>query len=99
MPESELNTEETIIPADIIESPVPPELQGLTEEQIKQVISDSLLRDLREARNILLAETDWMANSDVLMTEEWRAYRQALRDITDHYSSLEDVIWPTKPDV
>jgi len=24
-------------------------------------------------------------------------YRQALRDITDSATSLEDVVWPTKP--
>ena len=37
---------------------------------------------LRNKRNILLAETDWMANSDVTMSSDWRTYRQALRDIT-----------------
>ena len=52
---------------------------------------------LREERNALLAETDWWANSDLTMTAEQTAYRQALRDITDSYTSLEDVVWPTKP--
>jgi hypothetical protein len=60
-------------------------------------IAESNLESLRNVRNNILAETDWMANSDVVMTDEWRAYRQALRDITDHYSSLEDVVWPEKP--
>lgn len=55
------------------------------------------LTQLRAARNAKLAETDWMANSDVTMSAEWTAYRQALRDITDTYSSLDDVVWPTKP--
>jgi len=55
------------------------------------------LRNLRHHRNILLAETDWWASSDLTMTAEQTAYRQALRDITDTYTSLEDVVWPTKP--
>lgn len=53
--------------------------------------------DLREKRNTLLAETDWWASSDLTMTAEQTAYRQALRDITDTYSSLDDVVWPEKP--
>ena len=52
---------------------------------------------LREVRNALLEETDWWANSDLTMTAEQTTYRQALRDITDTYSSLDDVVWPTKP--
>lgn len=30
-------------------------------------------------------------------TSEERAYREALRNITDNYTSLEDVVWPIKP--
>lgn len=52
---------------------------------------------LREVRNALLAETDWWANSDLTITQAQRDYRQALRDITDTYSSIDDVVWPTKP--
>lgn len=53
---------------------------------------------LRYERNKLLAGTDWWASSDLTMTAEQIAYRQALRDITDTYSSLDDVVWPTKPE-
>ena len=52
---------------------------------------------LREERNKMLAESDWMANSDVTMSDAWTTYRQALRDITDSATSLDDVTWPTKP--
>ena len=38
----------------------------------------------REERNRKLEETDWMALTDVTMSEEWKTYRQALRDITKH---------------
>ncbi len=52
---------------------------------------------LREFRNQKLAETDWWASSDLTMTTEQIAYRQALRDITESYNSLGTVVWPTKP--
>lgn len=55
---------------------------------------------LREERNRLIAETDWWASTD-LQAEFSGArgdYRQALRDITKSYSSLDDVVWPTKPE-
>jgi hypothetical protein len=55
------------------------------------------LKALREERDRLIAATDWWASSDLTMTAEQTAYRQALRDITETYSSLDDVEWPTKP--
>ena len=56
------------------------------------------MRLLREERNKLIAETDWWASSDLTMTAEQAAYRQALRDITNTYTSIDDVVWPTKPE-
>lgn len=56
------------------------------------------LRLLRQKRNALIAETDWWASSDLTMTAEQTAYRQALRDITDTYQSLDTVVWPSKPE-
>ena len=55
------------------------------------------LADLRTERNSLLAETDFYGNSDVTMSDAMTTYRQALRDITDSATSLDDVTWPTKP--
>jgi len=52
---------------------------------------------LRRARDAKLAETDYLALSDNTMTAEMEAYRQALRDITESATSLDDVVWPTKP--
>ena len=59
------------------------------------------LSSLREERNRLLAETDWL----IVMHKEkgtniptaWKTYRQELRDITNDYTSLNDVVWPEKP--
>jgi hypothetical protein len=57
------------------------------------------IQEVRMIRNAKLAETDWTQNRDVTLTNDaaWQTYRQALRDITDTYTSLDDVVWPEKP--
>ena len=59
--------------------------------------ADRDLAALRAERDQLLAETDYLALSDNTLSAEMTTYRQALRDITDSYTSLDDVVWPTKP--
>ena len=53
----------------------------------------------RSKRNSLLSATDFYALSDVTMSTEMAAYRQAMRDITSHanFPNLDDADWPTKP--
>ena len=53
---------------------------------------------IRNHRNHLLAETDWMALGDVTMSDVWKTYRQALRDIPATNTIFKDVTWPTKPE-
>jgi hypothetical protein len=65
--------------------------------KVDELTAAEPLKALREERNRRIAETDWWASSDLTMTAEQTTYRQALRDITDTYSSLDDVVWPTKP--
>ena len=58
------------------------------------------MENFRLRRNSLLAETDWMANSDVTMSEAMRTYRQELRDLTNGLTTVEEVnavVFPTKP--
>ena len=56
------------------------------------------LKRLRNKRDKLIAETDYWGSPDLPdMTQAQLDYRQALRDITDTYTSLDDVVWPTKP--
>ena len=58
------------------------------------------MAELRRQRDVLLAETDWMANSDVTMSDAWTTYRQALRDITSQTptdDALSNITFPTKP--
>jgi|TARA_E500000318_G_scaffold22313_2_gene22595 transposase len=52
---------------------------------------------VREKRDELLAATDWMANSDVTLADNWKTYRQALRDITSQAGFPNSVTYPTEP--
>ena len=69
-----------------------------TAEEIQQ-FDDISASDGRRNRDALIAETDWWASSDLTMTAEQTAYRQALRDITSHanWPHLDEADWPTKP--
>lgn len=57
-----------------------------------------LMEQLRNKRDELIKNTDWWVLPDRSPTDAQIQYRQALRDITDNYSSLADVVWPTKPE-
>ena len=54
------------------------------------------MADIRGTRDQLLAETDWMANSDVTMSDAWKTYRTALRDVPAQ-ADMDNITWPTKP--
>lgn len=74
---------------------------GVTWEQVftkqSELTAAEPLKALRAERDRLIAATDWWASSDLTMTDAQTAYRQALRDITDDATSLDDVTWPTAP--
>tara|TARA_R110001592_G_C12823843_1_gene719238 strand:+ start:382 stop:693 length:312 start_codon:yes stop_codon:yes gene_type:complete len=62
--------------------------------------------ELRRQRDTLLAETDYMALGDVTLSDSWKTYRQALRDMASQTPSDDEmdanglytsVNWPTKP--
>ena len=55
------------------------------------------MQALRMERNLRLSVTDVWALSDRTMTQAQKDYRQALRDITENATSLDDVSWPTEP--
>tara|TARA_E500000331_G_scaffold311011_1_gene318080 strand:- start:6 stop:284 length:279 start_codon:yes stop_codon:yes gene_type:complete len=58
------------------------------------------LSEIREKRNILIAETDYLALSDHTLSSDMTTYRQSLRDITNGLDTVEkanNVTWPTKP--
>ena len=51
----------------------------------------------RNTRNTKISESDWMALSDVIMSDEWKTYRQALRDVPAQSGFPNDITWPTEP--
>ncbi len=55
-------------------------------------------RNVRQQRNELLSQTDWMALSDNVMQPSWGTYRQALRDLTTQSGFPYLVVWPSKPE-
>ena len=73
------------------------EIWNMPLSTAEQIRDDHLWVDIRTKRNLLIVESDWMANSDVTMSDEWRTYRQSLRDITTQ-SDPNNITWPTKPE-
>ena len=62
---------------------------------------DRAMSELRQKRDRLLAATDYLALSDQTLSAEMSAYRQALRDITNGLTTVEDVnavVFPVKPE-
>ena len=81
-----------------------------TETEINSKISEldnaEAMRLLREERDIRIAKTDWRASSDLTLSDAWKTYRQALRDLpasatpklNSYYGlDLTSVTWPTEP--
>ena len=81
-----------------------------TETEIYSKISEldnaEAMRLLRIERDIRIAKTDWRASSDLTLSDAWKTYRQALRDLpasaTPKLNSfynldLTSVTWPTEP--
>ena len=73
-------------------------------DYVPTVIPDEVLAfEIRDRRNDLLTETDYLMQPDYPISEETRtalkAYRQALRDITKQDGFPKEVVWPEKPTV
>ncbi len=56
--------------------------------------SEAKLLMLRSLRNELLNESDWIVTKSleagVVVPEEWRTYRQELRDLTKKFKSIDE---------
>ena len=80
-----------------------------TETEVNSKISEldaaEPMRLLRIERDARIVKTDWRASSDLTLTDAWKTYRQALRDITtqtpkldsNYQLDLASVTWPTEP--
>lgn len=65
---------------------------------------DNAMAELRAKRDALLNETDWIVTkakeTGTTIPTDWKTYRQALRDITEGLTTVEEVnavVFPTKP--
>lgn len=56
---------------------------------------------MRDERNRLLLETDWVVarayEESNPVPEEWQSYRQNLRDLPQQQGFPYNIVWPTKP--
>jgi len=82
-----------------------------TETEVNSKISEldnaEAMRLLRIERNRRIALTDWRASSDLTLSNAWKTYRKALRDLpasatpklnSDYQLDLTSVTWPTEPE-
>ena len=90
---------QSVPPHSIVEwsGPDPQPTEAELQAAYDAAVSVKALKTLRIERNQLLAETDYLALADAALTDEMRAYRQALRDLPANTSDPANVVWPTKP--
>lgn len=67
-----------------------------TDEELNTLEYEKIVF-IKNERNRLLSETDWMALSDNVLSDGWKEYRQKLRDITKQDTYPDSVIWPKPP--
>lgn len=106
---AELNYPETLAPGpyEYLEESVPVEKDGkwyrsfikkdINEEERVNVLA-SQWHTVRGQRNTRLSESDWTQLPDAQVDkEEWAAYRQTLRDITNTSTDPFNITWPAPP--
>lgn len=71
------------------------------EVEMEKLKTELPLQEIRIERNHRLTDTDWVVakaiETGTTVSDDWKTYRQALRDITKTSTSPDDVVWPTKP--
>jgi len=68
--------------------------------EIESGTYDVSWEDVRSTRDQALADTDWRAVKDRTMSQAWKDYRQALRDLPQDHASANDAAdnWPQPPE-
>ena len=82
-----------------------------TETEVNSKISEldnaEPMRLLRIERDTRIAKTDWRASSDLTLSDAWKTYRQALRDLpasaspkldSNYELDFSSFTWPTEPE-
>jgi len=67
---------------------------------LEVIFHDVSWEAVRSSRDQALAESDWRALKDVVLSNPWRDFRQALRDLPQNFDSANDAVdsWPTPPE-
>ena len=70
--------------------------ETLIEETFRDVDWDAV----RFNRDKALADSDWRAVKDRTMSQSWKDYRQALRDLPQNHAEANDAVdnWPEAPE-
>lgn len=66
-----------------------------THEQA--MLNSAKWQEVRIQRNAILQSTDWMALSDRTLSNDWKDFRQSLRDVPNLQSDPFNITWPTPP--
>jgi hypothetical protein len=82
-----------------------------TETEINNKIAEldaaEPMRLLRIERDTRITKTDWRASSDLTLSDAWKTYRQALRDLpasaspkldSNYELDFSSFTWPTEPE-
>ncbi len=78
----------------------------LTQSELDELAAQAEAADLdlsmvRGQRDGLLRSTDWTQLGDATLgdhtAEEWRTYRQTLKDIPQNHTRVSTVVWPETP--
>ena len=67
------------------------------ETYVRDVLPVEQMAGIRAKRNKLLADTDYLALSDVTLSTDMQTYRQSLRDLPANTSDPASPTWPVKP--
>ena len=75
-----------------------PDSNNVIQWIISEYPEETKMSNVRNHRDMLLQQTDWMMFSDTATpSQAWLDYRQALRDVPSQAEFPDNIIWPTKP--
>tara|TARA_B100000131_G_C18096393_1_gene604207 strand:- start:1056 stop:1415 length:360 start_codon:yes stop_codon:yes gene_type:complete len=76
------------------------------DAELTKLINAEPMRLLRKERDLRLTACDWRASSDLTLSDNWKTYRQSLRDLpasatpkldSDGNLDMSSVTFPTEP--
>ena len=99
------NSEQTYSGLEWLDSTTKP-TESEVNTKIAELDAAEPMRLLRIERDKIISSTDWRASSDLTLSDDWKTYRQALRDLpttaspklnSEYDLDYSSVTWPTEP--